>query len=216
MKTIVVGGHSRNIGKTSVVAGIIHSLPQLAWLAVKVTQFGHGVCSVNGKSCHCSTEEHRFVIQEEHDCSGHTDTSRFLVAGAQKSLWVRTKQGMLYEAMPTLRRLMANKPYVIIESNSIMRYLRPDLYLVVLDYATADFKPSAKEYLDLADACLLIEPHSTQVPLWQGVSLKPLGSKPIFKVKPGNYVTPDILTLVRRKILAGTDEPMVPTASLGH
>ena len=42
---VVVGGHSRNIGKTSVVAGIIRKLRGRQWTAVKITQYGHGVCS---------------------------------------------------------------------------------------------------------------------------------------------------------------------------
>jgi len=198
-KTVVVGGHSRNIGKTSVVAGIISGIPEPEWTAVKITQFGHGVCSINGKSCHCSTGEHRFAIQQERDKSGRTDTSRFLVAGAKKSLWVRTKQGMLFEAMPQLRKLIANEPYVIMESNSILRFLKPDLYLVVLDYATSDFKASAKQFLDRADAFILVE-RIDRTPSWQGISLKPLTRKPVFRILPGVYVTPEVIQFVRERI----------------
>ena len=43
MAIVVVGGHTRNIGKTGVMAGVIASLPELAWTAIKITQFGHGV-----------------------------------------------------------------------------------------------------------------------------------------------------------------------------
>ena len=46
MAIVVIGGHSRNVGKTSVVAGLITRLRELDWLAIKITQFGHGVCSV--------------------------------------------------------------------------------------------------------------------------------------------------------------------------
>ena len=61
---VVVGGHSRNIGKTSVVAGLIRRLRDRKWTAVKITQYGHGVCSNEGKSCECSTEpEHPFAAQ---------------------------------------------------------------------------------------------------------------------------------------------------------
>ena len=198
-KTVVVGGHSRNIGKTSVVAGIISGIPEPEWTAVKITQFGHGVCSINGKSCHCSTEQHRFAIQQERDKSGRTDTSRFLVAGAKKSLWVRTKQGMLFEAMPQLRKLIAKEPYVIIESNSILRFLKPDLYLVVLDSATSDFKASAKQFLDRADAFILVE-RIDRTPSWEGISLKPLTRKPVFRIHPGVYVTLEIIQFVRERI----------------
>ena len=83
---VVVGGHSRNIGKTSVVAGLIRRLRDRKWTAVKITQYGHGVCSNEGKSCECSTEpEHPFAISEEYE-PGRTDSGRFLAAGAERSL----------------------------------------------------------------------------------------------------------------------------------
>src|SRR5437762_11263954 len=88
MAILVIGGHSRNVGKTSVVAGLIAALPERAWTAVKITQYGHGVCSINGETCGCADAEHGWAITEDRDCSGATDTSRFLTAGAQRSLWV--------------------------------------------------------------------------------------------------------------------------------
>src|SRR5881392_1714032 len=95
MAIVVIGGHSRSVGKTSVVAGLIAALPEFNWTAMKITQYGHGICSANGEPCDCVTDDHTRAITEEHDRSGETDTSRFLVAGAQRSLWVRTRQGML-------------------------------------------------------------------------------------------------------------------------
>ena len=65
MSLIVVGGHSRNIGKTSVVAGLIAALPGYGWTAMKVTQYGHGICSRSGKVCHCATDDHSWAITQE-------------------------------------------------------------------------------------------------------------------------------------------------------
>jgi hypothetical protein len=193
---IVIGGHSRNIGKTSVVAGIIHDLADLNWTAVKITQFGHGICSINGRNCHCSTDEHRFMIQEEKTASENTDTSRFLAAGARKSLWVRTKQGMLFEALPALRKQIAGDPFVILESNSIIRFMKPDLYLVVLDYSVQDFKASAQKYLDRADAFIVFQ-NETGIPIWRNISLKPLFRKPVFELPRGVYKSVKISEFVR-------------------
>ena len=103
MALLVIGGHSRNVGKTSVVAGLIAALPEYEWTAVKITQYGHGICSANGEACDCSTGDHSWAISEEHNRSGESDTSRFLVAGAKKVFWVRTEQGRLAEAMPVPR-----------------------------------------------------------------------------------------------------------------
>ena len=155
MSLIVIGGHSRSVGKTSVVAGLIAALPEFRWTAVKITQYGHGICSADGAPCDCATDDHSWAITEERDRSGESDSSRFLVAGAARSLWVRTRQGMLAEAMPRLRQELAGAENAILESNSVMRFLRPDLYITVLDAATADFKTSAQEFLDRADAVVL-------------------------------------------------------------
>ena len=198
MSTIVIGGHSRNLGKTSVVAGLIAALPEYQWTAVKITQFGHGVCSVNGESCDCATDEHTQAISEEKSRAGDSDTSRFLIAGARHSLWVRTKQGWLAEAMPDVRSRLAGAKNVIIESNSVMKFMRPDLYIPVLDYSTADFKDSARDFLDRADAVLLhAAKHVDAVPSWKDVSLKLLQGKRVFPIIPPDYVTPDLVEAQR-------------------
>lgn len=197
MALIVVGGHSRSVGKTSVVAGLISALQDREWLAAKITQYGHGFCSANGEPCDCVTADHASAITEERDHSGQTDTSRFLLAGAQRVLWVRTQQGFLAEAMPRLRREMAKSENVILESNSVMRFVRPDLYLVVLDPATGDFKDSSREFLDRADAVLL---HANDSPAWRGISLKPAAGKPVFRVTPSRYVSCELVEFVKQKL----------------
>ena len=198
MSLVVVGGHSRNIGKTSVVAGLIAALRECDWTAVKITQYGHGVCSVNGESCGCAVDEHTWALTEERDRAGKSDTSRFLAAGARRSLWLRTKQGRLAEAMPDLRRELQGAGNVILESNSVMKFLRPDLYLTVLDPGTADFKESAREFLDLADAVLLHE--AAGKPAWSEVSLKPAAGKPCFTIHPPDYVPDELVEFVRAKL----------------
>src|SRR5512147_2046970 len=84
MALVVVGGHSRGVGKTSVVAGLIAALPEHEWLAAKITQHGHDICSGNGEPCDCVTADHASAITEERDRSGESDTSRFLIAGAKR------------------------------------------------------------------------------------------------------------------------------------
>jgi hypothetical protein len=201
--TIVIGGHSRSVGKTSVVEGLISAFRELAWTAVKITQYGHGVCSANGSPCDCATADHSWAIAEERDRRGESDTSRFLACGATRALWVRTEQGRLAEAMPELRNRLQHAGNVIIESNSIVKFLRPDLYVTVLDPATADFKNSAREFLDRADAVILHD--SAGAAAWQAVSLKPLNQHAMFRIAPPPYVTPEIIEFVRAKLSPRSD-----------
>lgn len=205
MSLVVIGGHSRSVGKTSVVAGLIAALPELRWTALKITQYGHGICSANGKACQCACDDHSWAISEEQDRSGDSDTSRFLVAGAIRAWWVRTEQGRLADAMPRVSQTIADAENVILESNSILNFLSPDLYLTVLDPATGDFKKSAQEFLHRADAVILHngvkgqQPQSHKV-AWQKVSLDRVADKPIFRVQPPPYVTPELVEFVKSKL----------------
>jgi hypothetical protein len=184
-----------------VVAELISALREYDWTAVKITQYGHGVCSANGAPCDCATADHTWAISEERDRKGESDTSRFLLAGAARALWVRTEQGRLAEAMPALRKRLDQSRYVIVESNSVLKFLRPDLYLTVLDPATADFKTSAREFLDRATAVILHHGSNPGGSGWQGVSLKSVAERPVFRITPPPYVTPEIVEFVRTRIL---------------
>ena len=198
MAVIVVGGHSRSVGKTSVVAGLIARLPGMRWTALKITQYGHGFCTADGAPCDCATDDHTLAFSEERDPSSGTDTARFLAAGAVRSVWVRTRQGMLAEAMPRIRKELAAAENAILESNSVMQFLQPNLYLTVLDAGTADFKDSARLFLDRADAVLV---RATDLePRWVGVSAKLIEGKPRFVIGSPEYVTDELVEFVRARI----------------
>jgi hypothetical protein len=199
MAVVVVGGHTRNIGKTSVVCALISAMPDRCWTAIKITQFGHGICSANGEPCDCETADHTIAITEERDAASGTDSSRYLAAGAARSLWVRTRQGQLAEAMPRIRKEMAQAKNVILESNSILRFLKPDVFASVLDPEVTDFKSSALRYLDRADAILL--PSGTlDRTSWKQVSLKPLQHISRFQIGPPAYSSPKFVAFVAEKL----------------
>jgi len=196
---VVVGGHSRNIGKTSVVAGLIRRLRSRRWTALKITQYGHGVCSHAGESCGCETEpEHPFALSEEYE-PGSTDSGRFLAAGACRSFWLRTPMGELAHAEKTLRKILDQNDNVIIESNSVVGLIEPDLFLMVLDFSCQDFKPSSLRFMDRADAFLIVD-RGINVPLWEDVARGLWDSKPQFKVKPPAYLTPAVCEFVNSRM----------------
>ena len=202
MAVVVVGGHTRNIGKTSVVAGIIAGLAEMRWTAIKITQFGHGVCSANGEACDCETADHTIAVSEERERESGTDSSRYLAAGAERSFWVRTRQGQLHEAMPRVRQLIAGAENVVIESNSVLRFLQPDVSLSVLDPAVEDFKESAKRYLDRVDAVVL--PGAELSAGWSGVSLAMVAGKRQIRVCPPEYCSEELVEFVRSGIGASS------------
>jgi hypothetical protein len=193
---VVVGGHSRNIGKTSVAAGLIRHLRDRRWTALKITQYGHGVCSHHGEACGCETEpDHPFALSEEYEPSG-TDSGRFLAAGAERSFWLRTPAGQLSGAATQVRKILRQHENVMVESNSLLELAEPDLFLMVLDFAQADFKQSSARFLGRADAIVVVD-NGTDTPVWENVARSLWAGKPRFPVKPPNYVTPLMLEFVR-------------------
>jgi len=202
---VAVGGHSRNIGKTSVVAGLIAALPEWKWTAVKITQYGNEVCSSDGEPCECApvNYEHPYAISEELDVTTGTDTSRFLAAGAARSYWLRTPAGQLGNAMPAIHRIIETNQHIIFESNSILQFLKPNLYLVVLDFATKDFKLSTLTHLDRADAVIVLESDRKE-PQWGGVAPRLWQSKPRFDVRAPHYVTAVIAAFARGRLNSST------------
>jgi hypothetical protein len=198
---IVVGGQTRNIGKTSVVASLIARLPELHWTAFKITQYGHGFCTADGKPCQCQTADACVAVNLERDPASGTDSARFLAAGAARSFWVRTRIGMLGEAMPRVRQEIAKSENAILESNSILEFLQPDLYLTVLDHGVADFKGSAHRFLDRADAVVISSRDAlAQQPLADARTTAT--EKPHFAIGPPDYFSDDLVQFVRARLAA--------------
>jgi hypothetical protein len=196
---VVVGGHSRNIGKTSVMASIIRMTSQLHWTAIKITQFGHGKCAKGG-DCECAGTQHAYSLTEEKEASPK-DSGRYLAAGADNSYWLRTRQGNLGHALPVLKKLMAENTNVICESNSILAYYAPDLYVMVVDGRVADIKDSARNYFDRANAFAVLENSLSEWP-WDDVPQRWLTSKPLFPIEPPHYENLELGKLVLATALA--------------
>jgi hypothetical protein len=149
---LVVGGQCRKVGKTALVVDLIRAFPRARWTAVKITPYVEAGCPVRGAKCDCGPNQHTYAIVEESDRSGRSDTSRFLEAGAERALWVRTKERRVAEALVPLAEELAKAGNVIVESDAIVKLCRPDLFLMVLDPRKDDFKASARDGLRWADA----------------------------------------------------------------
>jgi hypothetical protein len=195
---VVVGGHSRKIGKTSVAAGLIRKLRGHRWTAVKITQSGQHACS--GEACASGCEPapgEPFALSEEYE-PGPTDSGRFLAAGAERSFWLRTSAGELGRAAGVLQKLLKQSENVIVESTSVVDLVKPDTFLMVLDFSCDDFKPSSMRFLDRADAFVLLD-RGINAPLWAEVARGTWDGKPRFLVKPPSYVTAPMAGFVRSR-----------------
>jgi hypothetical protein len=184
---VAIGGHSRHVGKTSVSAALIHSLPEAGWTAVKVSSDG--------------AEGSGTVLVEAKDPSAPGDSARYLRAGARHSWWIRTPAGGLARAVPAVREIVATAPNTLIESNSLIGYLPPDLYLLVLDPGVEDFKSSAREFLDRVDAFVFAgsgPPH----PAWP-IAPARLAERPCFRLQRGEWMDLALKDWVRGRLRGG-------------
>ena len=207
MKSVVIGGNSREVGKTSLAASLIAATRELQWTAVKLTQFGHGICSRAGTPCDCAVENPAcpYEITAETGDPPHTDSARMLAAGAANALWVRVATGQLPVAMPAIRDALSEAGNVLFESNSIVDHLPPDVYLSVLNLDLADCKQSAARLATVADAFVLTGNRSCPEP-WERFDPSLLRRTPVFEAGPPTYCTAEIVSFVRKRLLEATSK----------
>jgi hypothetical protein len=206
-RVIVVGGHTRSIGKTQLVCDLIAAFPEANWVAGKITQYGHGVCAQKGADCNCAPDEHVCAISWETQADSGTDSARFLAAGARRSFWLRTKQGYLAEGLPLLRAALHQSQLVesaalgnlIVESNTLLQFWRPLAYFVVLDPTKADFKQSARLQLDRASSFVLRQPlvEAGAKTSWTDFPRQLLEQKPQFLQREGEPLPSELLEWMR-------------------
>jgi hypothetical protein len=97
---------------------------------------------------------------------------------------------------------------LIVESNSFMHFVKPSLFLAVLDPAKEDFKDSARAALDRADA-LVIRGEGISAggePPWMKLPAKILREKPSVRQREDEPLPEPLVALVKRMLDA---EPRV-------
>lgn len=144
MAIIVVGGDGRGAGKTALICGLIRALPDSRWTAVKVTTHTHGQSD---------------PVFEETVAGERSDTGRYLAGGAQRSLLVTAEGGALETILRKICEDRARDAHLIFESNSVLRYVRPDLCLAVASNLKGEHKPSFDIVERCADATVALGGH---------------------------------------------------------
>lgn len=182
MTAIVIGGHSRNVGKTSIAEGLIRAFPTYPWTAIKISSHLHPNVPIAGRA----GQRGGCGIYEETNRDGASDTSRFLAAGAAHSYWMQMQSEQSEDALQLLLPIIHSNPFVMIESNQILQLIQPDLFIMVLRYDVGEFKDSARRILQRANAALIVGSDATPPP-WEGINDILLGIP--------RFVTPDPLKI---------------------
>lgn len=208
MKLVVVGGQVRKVGKTSVVAGLVRGLNSLAWTAVKISHHGGDGDLQDTQSANDLPAHLDFIWSEEKDPNGHNDTSRYLAAGARRALWMRARGGKLAQALPGLLKALEGDEHVIIESNSILAFFKPAVFLFVIDESRQELKASARQFLPRADAFVRVGPE-LKSPVWAGISLPMLGEKPVFPAPVGEWSDPTLNRFVGERLASAREQEIL-------
>lgn len=186
-RIIVIGGQCRNVGKTALTVDLIRAFRECDWMAIKITP--HHALSDDSAGYH---------FRAETDRSGHSDTSRFLAAGAARSFLLEARRAHLEEAMAELRTLINGAENVIIESNVVLDYVSANLAILVLDPRRPDFKASARRLLEIADGFVLRAP--LFAPNWLGANTGIIRAKPCFPQSIGGPVPVPLRWRVQRAL----------------
>ena len=149
MALIVVGGQAKDVGKTTLVCNIIAAFPQVRWTAVKVTTDAHRL-----PDCEVVIQKEGASIWRETRRGQHTDTARFLDAGARDAFLVEAAARSVQPVCEALLEQRKQNTHIILESTRAAEFLHPSLFLLVVKDSAAS-KRSATDQLERADALVL-------------------------------------------------------------
>lgn len=132
--TMGIGGGGSSSGKTSVACLILKDLSSKGMRlgAIKYTK----------TAFYASVVQDPVILAQR-----GKDTARYLQAGAEEALWVQSPRKDLPECLSTALTMLSHLDAVLIEGNSAIEVLRPDIVIFI----TGRFKPGSERVLEMAD-----------------------------------------------------------------
>ena len=155
-KILLIGGATRNVGKTSFSCAIIENLSKTnSIIGLKIKTLYEGDAFFHGNDRNPLKGNYRII--EELDNSGNEDTMRMLKAGAKQVFRIKVKSDFIQEAFDELFQQITDNSFVLCESNSMRKVLEPALFLMIKHKNSNEIKPSAKELEPLADKIIFTD-----------------------------------------------------------
>lgn len=147
---VVVGGTGRNIGKTTLMENLLEKFgSQIPLTAVKISNIKPGNSSFHGHNVERFSE--KILLQKELRTDGNKDSMRFLKAGAQASWFIQTEDAFLPDTFPQILKSLKNASWIVCESNSLRKFVRPGLFIMVKGENITSGKKDVPGLLQLAD-----------------------------------------------------------------
>jgi hypothetical protein len=149
---VAIGGFTSNSGKTTLVCELLKRLE--GWEAIKVSRGHYRSCGRDPHACCISPmlgEEPVVRSGRAETYAQGKDTGRYWDAGASNVHWAVVTDGQVGEGVRmALGRVRSEG--VLIEGNSLLRHLEPDLFLMVARPDVLKIKPTARRALAKASA----------------------------------------------------------------
>lgn len=157
---IGIGGAHSGAGKTTYASLLLQHLR--GWGAIKYTKTG----------LYASIVDDLETLSED-----DKDTRRFLDSGAGRVLWVQAPPSELGEVLPLAVERLSDLRGIIVEGNSAIEFLMPDIIIFIFGNDSAEIKESARGLLERADVIVAEE----------GVSPETKGGARRFRRRPDDY-----------------------------
>lgn len=138
MKIISVTGSHSGVGKTSLASLIIREIEGLSAIKVTKTDLFTSI----------TTDDE--IISE----SGK-DSAVFKESGARNVVWVKSTQRDLKECLNQALSMVSDSRGVVIEGNSPIEYIEPDLIIFVMKEDLSGLKASGSRALERADLVVI-------------------------------------------------------------
>ena len=171
---IGIGGSHSGAGKTSVAEALLRHLTKIADVSVNSdsaskekltlktdtdTKNKWGAIKYTNTAIYCSITDTPEILAQE-----NKDTARLLKAGAENVLWVQSSAEGLQEVMPLAVTRLSHLKGIIVEGNSAIEFLKPDVVIFIFGRDSGTLKKSAMKVLDMADIILFEEKPSVKLP----------------------------------------------------
>jgi hypothetical protein len=147
---VMIGGNSRNSGKTTMACSIIKKLSiDHEVIGLKVTSVKPGEEELHGS--HNEDVSGNFTIFEELNPESDKDTSKMLTAGAAHVYYIRVEESFTKQAILHFLLRHVNGQLIVCESRSLRNIINPGLFLVMMKLQEVTKVKDMSKFLGIAD-----------------------------------------------------------------
>jgi hypothetical protein len=147
---VMIGGNSRNTGKTSMVCSIISQLSAThEVIGLKVTSIRPSENDLHGNHNEEFSSCYRIFEELNHDST--KDTSRMLRAGANRVYYIRVEDKYCEQAILHFLSSYINNQLIVCESRSLRDVINPGLFLMMMKIPAANNAKDVSAYISKAD-----------------------------------------------------------------